>query len=217
MSEHDAAHLVTVSATYGAGGSIVAPLLAKKLGLPFADRLTTSRQLPDLPQSVSERASDDELAEAPRSTFLRGLALLSAEWNIPVPEDPSALPAQVRARVLSTLDDLLASGGAVVLGRAAAIALGRRDAVYHVRLDGPVDRRIERGAAWEGVDVATARKHLEQTDASRVRYVKQLYRVDPADPALYHLVVDSTMLSIEACVDLVADAAQAAWSFSSQF
>jgi len=213
MSEHDAAHLVTVSATYGAGGSIVAPLLAKKLGLPFADRLTTSRQLPELPQFVSERATDDELAEAPRSTFLRGLALLSAEWNIPVPDDPSNLPAQVRARVLSTLEDLIETGGAVVLGRAAAIALGQRSGVYHVRLDGPVERRVERGAAWEGVNVATARKHLEQTDASRLRYVKQLYRIDPRDPSLYHLVIDSTILSIESCVDLIADAARAAWSF----
>ena len=213
MTERGDPRLVTVSATYGAGGSIVAPLLAKKLGLPFADRLTTPGQLPELNQFTSERASDDELAEAPRSTFLRGLALLSSEWNIPVPDDPSTLPAHVRARVLSSLEDLLESGGAVVLGRAAAIALGRRPHVFHVRLDGPVDRRIERGAAWEGVDVALARKHLEQTDAARMRYVKQLYRTDPADPSLYHLVIDSTVLSIEACVDLIADAAQAAWSF----
>jgi cytidylate kinase len=215
MTENDAPRMVTISATYGAGGSIVAPLLAKKLELPFADRLTSPRQLGAIPHHVSERASDDELAEAPRSTFLRGLALLSAEWNIPVPEDPATLPAQVRARVLSSLEDLLESGGAVVLGRAAAIALGRRAGVYHVRLDGPVDRRVERGAAWEGVDVTLARRHLDQTDAARLRYVKQLYRMDPADPSLYHLVVDSTMLSIEACVDLVADAAAAAWSFSS--
>jgi cytidylate kinase len=214
MSEREpAARLVTVSATYGAGGSVVAPLLAKKLGLPFADRLTTPRQLPELPQFASERASEDELADTPRSTFLRGLALLSAEWNIPVPDDPNTLPAQVRARVLSTLEDLLRAGGAVVLGRAAAIALGQRAGVYHVRLDGPVDRRVERGAAWESIDAATARKHLERTDAARLRYVRLLYRVDPTDPSLYHLVVDSTRLSIEACVDLVADAARAAWSF----
>src|SRR5881394_1165330 len=123
MSEQGpAARLVTMSATYGAGGSVVAPLLAKKLGLPFADRLTTPGQLPELPQFASERASEGELADTPRSTFLRGLALLSAEWNIPVPDDPNTLPAQVRARVLSTLEDLLQAGGAVVLGRAAAIA-----------------------------------------------------------------------------------------------
>ena len=34
--------LITVSAAYGAGGSVVAPALAGRLGLPFLQRVTTS-------------------------------------------------------------------------------------------------------------------------------------------------------------------------------
>jgi len=34
--------LITVSASYGAGGSVVAPALAGRLGLPFLQRVTTS-------------------------------------------------------------------------------------------------------------------------------------------------------------------------------
>ena len=34
--------LVTLSATYGAGGSEVGPELAKRLGVPFVDRLIPS-------------------------------------------------------------------------------------------------------------------------------------------------------------------------------
>ena len=206
------ARLVTIAATYGAGGTVVAPLIARKLGVPFVDRLTPAQRLPHLP---TERASDDELADIPRSRFLDGLALLSADWNIPAPADPAELPEHVRARVLAGLEELIASGGAVVLGRAAAIALGRRPGVFHVRLDGPTERRAARGAAWEGVDLETARAHLEQTDSSRARYVRQLYRVDPGESSLYHLVVDATVLSIDACVDLVVQAAEAAWSFES--
>lgn len=205
--------LVTVAATYGAGGSIVAPRVAEELGLPFADRLSATH---DLPRLGSERASDAELADVPRSRFIDGLALLSADWNIPAPAEPSELPDHVRARVLDGLEELVASGGAVVLGRAAAVALGRRPGVFHVRLDGPADRRAERGAAWEGVDLETARARLEETDGSRARYVRQLYHVDPTDAALYHLVVDATVLSIDACVALVADAARSAWDFASR-
>ncbi len=204
------ARLLTVSATYGVGGSEIAPLLAHTLGLPFADRLTSVQTLPAIP---TEHASEDELADTPRSRFLDGLALISADWNIPAPADVTKLPDHVRTQVQTGLEDLLATGGAVVLGRAAAIALGRRSCVFHVRLDGPPDRRAQRGAAWEGIDLATARRRLEETDSSRARYVKRLYRVDPADPAHYHLVVDSTVLSIDACVDLVATAAEAAWAF----
>lgn len=202
--------LVTVSATYGAGGSEIAPLLARRLGLRFADRLSGARKLPTLP---TEHATDDELADTPRSRFLDGLALISSDWNIPAPADPSKLPDHVRAQVLDGLEELIETGGAVVLGRAAAVALGRRAGVFHVRLDGPPERRALRGAAWEGIEHEAARRRLDETDASRERYVRRLYHADPADASLYHLVVDSTVLSVDACVDVVAAAAESAWHF----
>src|SRR5258705_1386802 len=38
---------VTVAATYGAGGSVIAPAVAKRLGLPFIDRLSRVQKSPD--------------------------------------------------------------------------------------------------------------------------------------------------------------------------
>ena len=38
----DLVRLVTVSATYGAGGAVVAPALAERLGVPFVQRATNS-------------------------------------------------------------------------------------------------------------------------------------------------------------------------------
>ena len=38
----DLVRLVTVSATYGAGGAVVAPALAQRLGVPFVQRATNS-------------------------------------------------------------------------------------------------------------------------------------------------------------------------------
>jgi len=37
-----AVRLITVSATYGTGGSVVAPALAQRLGLPFLQRVTST-------------------------------------------------------------------------------------------------------------------------------------------------------------------------------
>ena len=202
--------LLTVSATYGAGGSVIAPLLARRLGLPFVDRLSRPQELQD---EGSERASAEELAEAPRSSFLESLALLSAEWNIPTQRDPEDLPGRVRQENDNALRRLLDGAGAVVLGRAAAAALGRGPGLFHVRLDGPVDRRAARGAAWEGVDLDTARRRLDETDVTRSRYVRKLYRRDPDDASLYHLVLDATVLSTDDCVSVIAAAAGASWTF----
>jgi cytidylate kinase len=34
-----------------------------------------------------------------------------------------------------------------------------------------------------------------------------LYNVDPRDPELYHLVIDSTVVQFDTCVELIARAA----------
>jgi cytidylate kinase len=80
-----------------------------------------------------------------------------------------------------------------------------------VRLDGPVGRRVPRGMKIEGVDEPTARRRLEDTDRARAAYVERLYGRNPADPELYHLVLDSTVLRVEDCVEVLAGAATAFW------
>jgi cytidylate kinase len=202
--------LVTISATYGAGGPVIAPLLARRLGLPFADRLLR----PDAAESrgSEERVTDEELDEEPRRPILEGFALLGPAWNIPVPRDVEDLPERLRAANEATLRDLIHQGGAVVLGRAAAVALGRQRPAFHVRLDGPPDRRARRGAAWEGVDLDTARSRLDAADGTRSHYVHRLYGRDPADPSLYHLVLDSTVLAVDTVLEVIVTAAEDAWS-----
>jgi cytidylate kinase len=96
----------------------------------------------------------------------------------------------------------VAAGGGVILGRAAAIVLGK-DRGFHVRLDGPPARRLAQGAAIEGIDEEEATQHMKAADSQRNAYVRRLYRVDPANTAPYHLVVDSTSLPLESVVDLV--------------
>jgi cytidylate kinase len=51
---------------------------------------------------------------------------------------------------------------------------------------------------------------MQTADAARNAYVRRLYGVDPADPSLYHLMIDSTVMPTEAVVDLILAAATAA-------
>jgi cytidylate kinase len=202
------ARIVTISATYGAGGSVIAPALAERLGLPFADRLIPARGTLD---AAGEGLSDEEREEMRRRGFLSRLAHLTGGMGLPVP-DAGDLRGPVRAQVESHLRTLAESGGAVVLGRGAQIALAAEPMAYHVRLDGPPERRCERAMAFENIDASTAHDRLEETDRARARYLVRLYDHDPSDPALYHLVLDSTVLASDVCVDIVATAATSFWS-----
>jgi cytidylate kinase len=97
----------------------------------------------------------------------------------------------------------------VVLGRAAAVVLHDDQRALHVRLDGPVERRIAQAMAIEGIDRETAERRLKQNDKAREAYVRHFYGVDARDPHHYHLVVDSTALPFGACIELIAVAARA--------
>ena len=56
----DQVRLVTVSASYGAGGSVVAPALAERLGVPFVQRATTSTGGIGGPEPCVERLVPEE-------------------------------------------------------------------------------------------------------------------------------------------------------------
>jgi cytidylate kinase len=101
-----------------------------------------------------------------------------------------------------------AAEGAVVLGRAGQLVLREEPGALHVRLDGPPERRLRQAMVLEGVDEETAKRHLRETDRARQAYVRHFYDADPRDCRLYHLMLDSTQLPLETCVELIAHAAQ---------
>jgi cytidylate kinase len=156
--------------------------------------------------------TDAEREQDPRRSFFSRLAALNAGLNFPLPRDPAVLRADIRQRVEASIADLLARGGGVILGRAAAVVLANQRGAYHVRLDGPEERRVRRAILLENIDESAARARLAETDQARIRYVRRLYERDPADPSLYHLILDTTVLSVDHCVGLIADAAKSFWS-----
>jgi cytidylate kinase len=203
-----AVRLITVSASYGAGGSVVAPAVARRFGLPFLQRVTTSEGHVAPPGPCDERLTDEEMRATPMHRLLA-----SFTQAMPVGPTQSPLPSHhhdqhLRSQGEAGIQRMLAGGGGVILGRGAAVVLGK-DRGFHVRLDGPPDRRVAQGAVVEGISEQEAQVRLRAADKARTAYVRRLYRTDPTDPALYHLVIDSTAMPLDTVIELVVTAAQA--------
>ncbi len=202
---------VTISAGYGAGGSIIAPEVARRLGLPLLDRAISSRVAAQLHVSVQEA----EGAAVRRPLVDRFLAVLAPLAGgvlcagtdaappeaLPPPDDAALFREQAEAIMTAALQD-----GAVILGRAGAAAFHQRPDVLCVRLFGPPDARIAQAARIEHVDQSTARQRLPGVDRARAQYVRRLYAIDIDDPGLYRLQIDSTALPLDACASLIATA-----------
>jgi cytidylate kinase len=202
--------VVTLSASYGAGGPEIAPAVADRLGLPFHDRMIPAQVAGRLGVPVEEAEANDE-------TVVGGLWRLVASLGTMPDAVGGVVPAQgvpdarafreQTARVLTEIASPAGVGG-VVLGRAAAIVLGDRPDVLHVRLTGPRQRRLEVAVARYGKSVEECRREMDANDRAREAYVRHYYRADASSPRHYHLVIDSTAFSVETVVDLVVTAAR---------
>ncbi len=204
---------VTISAGYGAGGSIVAPEVARLLGLPLLDRAISSHVAAQLQVTVQEAESGD-VRRSLSGRFFAVLAPLAGgvlcagtdaappeALPLPQPDDAALFREQAEAIMTTALTD-----GAVILGRAGAAAFHERPDVLCVRLFGAAETRIAQAARIEDVDPATARRRLPEVDRARAQYVRRLYATDIDDPSLYCLQIDSTAIPLETCASLIATA-----------
>jgi cytidylate kinase len=201
--------LVTLSASYGAGGNVVGPALAERLGVPFVDRAIPVQVAERLDVSVDDAAAHDEqAADSFLDRLLRGF--VGTDIGVPAPLPPETFTSEdFRKATEAVLLKQAATGEGVILGRAGMIVLRDDPRVLRARLDGPTERRLRQAIALGGVDEDTARDALARLDRAQAEYVRQFYGEDIHDCTLYHLVIDSTIVELDACVELIAQAAQA--------
>ena len=211
MNEAGFGAVVTISASYGAGGSVLAPRLAEVLGLPFMDRLLSPEATLAAGRSQEGLVAGEQEA-SPTGRFLSYFARAAHVGSVMAPEvvppEPLMDDEAIRQRGEEPLRPVLAGAPAVILGRAAAAGLKDRPRAYHVRLDGPVDRRLAWAAPHEGLTLEEARKRQDETDRARTQFVKRLYRCDPTTPALYHMVLDPTVLGIDGAIKVITTAVE---------
>jgi len=204
---------VTISADYGAGGSLVAPKVAEQLGLRLIDRAISSTVAMQLQVSVAEA----QQGEARRSVAERFFSVLAPLTGVAGPPPEAGVPddaATFREQTERLMREALA-GGVVILGRAGAVAFRNEPQVLRVRLHGPPEARIAQAAVVEAVPEETARQRQPEVDQARAQYVRRLYHVDLDDPELYHLQLDSTALPLDTCTELIVTAYRAMSSRSS--
>jgi cytidylate kinase len=208
--------LVTISAQYGAGGSQVAPAAAAELGVPFVDRAIPVQVARELGVSVDESLAHDDRAEGGRvSRWLAGVAQVAtlgfAVGAVDAVDLRAAAPSDHAfvAHTEEVIREVAGAAGGVILGRAAALVLAEEPQVLNVRLHGPAAARVRQAVALREIDEAAAQQELAETDAARTTYVKRFYHHDPEDPGLYHLICDSTAISLPAVIGMIVSAAQA--------
>ncbi|GAA0903027.1 cytidylate kinase-like family protein [Pseudonocardia zijingensis] len=203
--------VVTISASYGAGGAFIGPAVAERLGVPFLDRAIPTAVANELGIPLEDALSRDEQVQGWLARMLTAAAPATTDWMVGAVPPPGALlpDAHLHACTERAIREGIRDRGGVILGRAAAIVLHDHPTALHVRLDGAPERRIRQAMDMLGVSEQEAREALRRNDEARTAYVRHYYRTDPASAEHYHLVLDSTLIGHDDCVELILAAADA--------
>jgi hypothetical protein len=146
----------------------------------------------DLPNRLAAYMPEDRVSEI--SDILDGLfGLHPHTWTL------------VR-KTADTILHLAQLGRAVVIGRGANVVTGALDHVFHIRLVGSLDARIERVAEHEHLGLPAASRYVHEQDLGRKRYLKKYYGADIDDPLLYHLVLNTDRMNHGQAARMIVEA-----------
>lgn len=199
--------IVTISNKYGSGAVEIAARAAAELGYTVVDR--------QLPVVVAKRMhiSRTVAREAEESGRSLGSRLLSS-LELATPEvladnfgetfDESLLREVQRA-----VRDYAARGNCMIVGRAAAVILGRRPDVLRVYMFAPREWRIERVMENLGLDEKAAAAEVDRIDKARRAHLRDWYNVDIGSPAIVDIAIDTSTFDIEGSAKLIVAAVHA--------
>jgi cytidylate kinase len=190
--------VVTIFESYGSGAEEVGPRVAEALGVAFHAQAFSSEQLEESPE--------------PRDEGLLSRVFAAMGGSYAALEGPSVAMVQrddheLVLRNTRWVTDAARPGG-VIVGRNGAFILATWPGALHVRLDAPVDRRIERAARTGGITPERAARRQRREDDLRADMSLRLYGWDPREPTGYDLVLNTGTLGPDACVDIIVNAAR---------
>jgi cytidylate kinase len=148
--------------------------------------------------SVAKRLGVDESAVL---HYVNGSASLLEWWQV----DRRRLFHYAAEEILR----LAQQGNVLIKGWGVATLLRDLPGIISVRVCAPMDFRVRVLMDRLGTkDADAVREQLKRYDAARARTMRAYFDIEQEDARLYHIVLNTERLSIEACVKIVCELAE---------
>jgi len=201
--------VITISRMFGSGGSEVAAHVADSLGWTLLDNALVERVAARLGRTPVEVKAIEERVPSLAERLADALALGSTEivspgLSAPLPPTEERL-LEVTERVI---DDAVARGPVVLVGRGAQAYLAQRDDALHVFCYAPRPALIARVVEREGITPEEAGKRVDDTNKRREQYVRRYWHRSWHAAENYHLCVNTDWLGITDAADLIVKVAR---------
>jgi len=182
-------------------GQHLLPLLNDRLGEEgrswmFLDKdlLNQALNLHHLPERLADYLPEDRLPE------IKGLIGEMVGLHPPLWE--------LEHRVAEAILKFAQLGCVILNGRAAHLITRGVPGGFHLRLVAPLESRIRRAQAIQGIDRAAAEQFISENDSARERHVQTHFERDINDPHLYDMVINTDRIPPATAAQLVLVAMQ---------
>lgn len=194
---------ITISRQAGSGAHAIAQKLAALLPLrspgnacPWTvfDANIVEKVLEDhnLPNRLAKFMPEDRITEI-SDTMDELFGLRPPSWTL------------VR-QTAETILRLVELGRVIIIGRGGNIITSRLNYVFHVRLVGSVQRRAQWISQTRQMPEKAALELIAREDAGRQRYIKKYFDKEIDDPMLYHMVINTDLVTFDEAAKMIADA-----------
>jgi cytidylate kinase len=200
--------ILTVSRLYGSGGSEVASIVAKTLGWSLLDNAVVDAVAARMGMSVAEVQAREERVPSLVERLTAAMAMGSQEWVSPLVAAKRPTDEQMLEVTRHIIEEAIARGPIVVVGRGTQEMLAEREDTLHVFCYAPRKALIARTMQREGVSAEEAARLVDDTNKQRDQWVRLHWERDRRAHENYDLSVNTERLGIQGAADLVLAAAR---------
>ena len=195
-------HIVTIEREYASGGNEIGKKLAKELGFQFYDHsiLVEAAKRLKIPSIYIE-----DLEETTTGSIIFNLSQ-TALGGIGKSTDDMPLANRLFWEEKKIIEEFVEKGNCVIVGRCASSILKDRTDCLHIFIHANKKYRIQRAIEHEHINPKDAEEMLKKTDKRRSNFYHTHSNWIWGDRQYAHIILDSGILGIEPCVQILLQA-----------
>ena len=202
--------VITISRQSGSEGNEITQILCDRLGYRYFDKNMMAQLASEMgmkPDQVVDISADQYHAKSFLEKIFGAVQLpfgdyTGAAYLVEVEAQQALTVERVRNLILTAYE----RDNAIIVGRGGQVTLADKPDVLHVRIVAPLETRIKRWQAREGLTAEEARQKVLDRDAAHIDFVKRFYDAELSDPTLYDLVINTEKLTPAAAASLIIKA-----------
>lgn len=209
--------VITLSRQFGSGGDEIARMVCKDLGYRMFDRsliFSAAKETGLSSSDILDFSEDNHRVQTFLERLFRrsGPVVTSRYWTedisgVRIQEETFLTEEEILGLVQKAVISAYRNGGILIVGRGGQVILKDLPAAVHVRIEAPLEDRIQRVKLWlkeeKGLPFdtietrRTAQDMIVERDTASADYLRRYYGVRWDDPLLYHLVINTGKITLE--------------------